>query len=39
MKESFDKLRALPMFAQKANYDIENTLIALYKVFKLLKMW
>ena len=35
MKENFNKRRALPMFAQKANYDIENGLIASYKVSKL----
>ena len=39
MKENFDKRRTLPMFAQKANYDIENGLIAFNKVSKLLKMW
>ena len=36
MKENFDKPGALPMFAQKANYDIENGLIASYKVSKLI---
>ena len=36
MKENFDKRRKLPMFAQKANYDIGNGLIASYKVSKLI---
>ena len=36
IKENFDKRRALPMFAQKAKYDIENGLIVSYKVLKLI---
>ena len=36
MKENFEKRRTLPMLAQKANYDIENGLIASYKVSKLI---
>ena len=36
MKENFDKHGTLLMFAKKANYGIENGLIALVKVSKLI---
>ena len=36
MKDSFEKRMTLPMFAQKANCDIENGLIVSYKVSKLI---
>ena len=36
MKENFDERKTLLMFAQKAKYDIENALIASYKVLKLI---